>query len=87
MRWMVSRRFIPGLALNPITTTNTIIALLRLVHGMNTLVMSGIKTCKILARILQDINQGKNINRGTNVLGNIFEEIYCLLNELQNRIQ
>ena len=48
---------------------------------------SWFKTCKILARILQDINQGKKINRGTNVLGNIFEANFCLLNKLQNRIQ
>ena len=45
------------------------------------------KTCKILARILQDINQGKKINQVTNVLENIFEANYCLLNKLQNRIQ
>ena len=61
------------------------------------LVMSGLKSCKnlarwfktfkILSRILQDINQGKKINRGTNVLGNIFEANFCLLNKLQNRIQ
>ena len=29
----------------------------------------------------------KNKNWGTNVLGNIFEENYCLLNKLQNVIQ
>ena len=66
-------------------------------YKRRTLVMSGFKscknlarwfkTCKSLARILQDINQGKKINRGTNILGNIFEANYCLLNKLQNRIQ
>ena len=37
--------------------------------------MTELKTCKILARILQDINQGKKINQVTNVLENIFEAI------------
>ena len=48
---------------------------------------SWFKTCKILARILQDINQTKKINQVTNVVENIFEANYCLLNKLQNRIQ
>ena len=34
-----------------------------------------------LARFLQDINQGQKINQGANVLGNIFEANYCLLNK------
>ena len=66
-------------------------------HVVISLVMSGFKSCKnlarwfktfkILARILQDINQGKKINQCTNVLENIFEANFCLLNKLQNRIQ
>ena len=36
---------------------------------------------------LQDINQGKKQNQGTNVLENIFEANFCLLEKLQNRIQ
>ena len=44
---------------------------------------SWFKTCKILARILQDINQAKKINQFTNVVENIFEANYCLLNKLQ----
>ena len=57
-----------------------------------TLVMSGFKscknlarwfkTCKILARILQDINQGQKINLGTSVLGNIFEASFCKKREI-----
>ena len=42
------------------------------------------KICKILARILQDLNPVKKVNQGGNVLENSFEANYCLLFMLQN---
>ena len=81
----------------PINTYEKFYSFFSYNHLQITLVMSGFKscknlarwfkTCKILARILQDINQGQKINLGTSVLGNIFEASFCLLNKLRSLIQ